>query len=338
MLKHLKRAPSGKGIVQRSSDPSKPNEVKGDAAAQATACADEVDTSTRGRGDRTRSPINERMSPSTSTKVLPPLPSSQGKSADKGNVRSNDQPVTSTQQSKGDPVTRKPKARPYIRTDRPSTSASHVHAHASGLPYVHGHENASENWTPPEDAEGAYIRRTYAHFDARGVRGDGLLEGKEWTRERGSRAAWEASDDGVVRNRRLSMPPTTKPFALKGPSVATDPTAIRIQTREGRLSPVPVSESRRPSDGSGKDMKEVKSSSIPATPVEVLESPTDDRAAVKSRLGQVALAASTSSLGTQSEESVKGVTAQDVALNSDDEIDIERKGMMKKIDRCGADR
>ncbi|PWN37918.1 RabGAP/TBC, partial [Meira miltonrushii] len=55
-----------------------------------------------------------------------------------------------------------------------------------------------------EDADGAYVRRTYAHFDARGVRGDGLLEGKEWTRERGAhangeeRAAHHHNHDGEI--------------------------------------------------------------------------------------------------------------------------------------------
>ncbi|PWN44066.1 RabGAP/TBC [Ceraceosorus guamensis] len=54
--------------------------------------------------------------------------------------------------------------------------------------------SAAESWTQAGDAEGAYIRKTYAHFDSRGVEDDGFVEGQEWTRERGRVSGTEEQD------------------------------------------------------------------------------------------------------------------------------------------------
>lgn len=49
----------------------------------------------------------------------------------------------------------------------------------------------SDQFPEPPDAEGEFIRKTYAHFAAAGVTDDGFTEGKEYTRERRGLSAWE---------------------------------------------------------------------------------------------------------------------------------------------------
>lgn len=85
-----------------------------------------------------------------------------------------------------------------LRLESPSMSQLRSQASASSMNRTSNvSSNASENWTAPEDAEGAYIRRTYAYFDTSGVKGDGLLDGKEWTREKSSKAAWDPSQTSL---------------------------------------------------------------------------------------------------------------------------------------------
>lgn len=80
----------------------------------------------------------------------------------------------------------------------PSTSNLKTQASSSSMNRTSNvSSNASENWTAPEDEDGAYIRKTYAYFDTSGVKGDGLLDGKEWTREKGAKAAWDQSQSSL---------------------------------------------------------------------------------------------------------------------------------------------
>jgi hypothetical protein len=53
------------------------------------------------------------------------------------------------------------------------------------------HDNPSEQWTNPADAEGALVRKTYAYFGQEGIHGDGFVEGKEFTRHRSEVLPWE---------------------------------------------------------------------------------------------------------------------------------------------------
>lgn len=241
---------------------------------------------------------------------------------------------------------------------RPSTSASHVGPKLPNAPFLHPGENASrasENWTAPEDADGAYVRRTYAHFDARGVRGDGLLEGKEWTRERGAHAAWEVNDQNKngkpPRRRRISMPPTTaRSFVVNDISKNG-----KFATRDGRLSPgFATDKDSHPSADSSANHAAISltNDSINTTP-NVSEGGGENRTANqqndKSAHSSVDAArpiinptfdASTSSLGSHSNESVVGPlqNGEERAAHHhghDEEIDVERNELMKKIDRYG---
>lgn len=171
------------------------------------------------------------------------------------------------------------------------------------------HANASEQWKVHEDTEGAYVRRTYAHFDQNGVHGDGLVEGKEWTREKAARPAWASDQDtSDRRRRRVSSPPNVGTSSDKVLSQST-------YVQNGRLSPSPISFQR-----ADKDM------------LEVVSSPTQ-RDAPSSGLVNEAINASTSSLGSQSECSVPNGHATVVPIGQDDELERERKNLMTKVDR-----
>ncbi|CEH16976.1 Rab6 GTPase activator GAPCenA and related TBC domain proteins [Ceraceosorus bombacis] len=84
--------------------------------------------------------------------------------------------------------------RPAFKREKSASAAMIRSRAASPAP------SAAESWTQAGDAEGAYIRKTYAHFDSRGVEDDGFVEGQEWTRERGQGHAWEQPDLGRKRN------------------------------------------------------------------------------------------------------------------------------------------
>lgn len=85
--------------------------------------------------------------------------------------------------------------------------------------------NASDSWISPEESEGDYVRKTYMHFDKMGVKGDGVVEGKEWTRHRAADgpAPWDAeversgASGSLSRSNseragpRLSAPPSREP-------------------------------------------------------------------------------------------------------------------------------
>ncbi|UZJ52712.1 hypothetical protein CBS101457_002032 [Exobasidium rhododendri] len=236
--------------------------------------------------------ISRPASSASATKPLPVLPPSNGHPA---------VPV---------------KASPSIRKIAVSMTAadsslSLSKSHPPSAPYSQAASNSSENWTGPEDADGAYIRRTYAHFDASGIKGDGHVDGKEWTRERGSRSAWDPSDSAVppFRSTRLS----TK------------------SSRREHTAPSPIGENCLLT--ASPRMKDLPSS--PAS-MEMLESPTDDRRVTSPTrsLGEGLYGVSSSSLGAQSVESVKSTAAR-IGPITDSAIDLERQELMKNIDRYG---
>lgn len=311
--------------------------------------------------------IDISHSKSDEIKALPPLP--RPMLAEARSISVDQVPVA----SKGN--IRKPKIMPYNHSTppmntvtnkqansriRPSTSASHVGPKFPNAPFLHPGENvskASENWTAPEDADGAYVRRTYAHFDARGVRGDGLLEGKEWTRERGAHAVWEMNDQHSTgkppRGRRTSMPPPTSRTFV----VADVSRNGKFATRDGRLSPgFATDKDSHPSADSSANhaATSLTTDSINTTPNNS-EIGGENRAA-KQQGEQSAhssvdatrpivnptFGASTSSLGSHSNENESVIgplqNGEERAAhhhNHDEEIDVERNELMKKIDRYG---
>ena len=93
----------------------------------------------------------------------------------------------------------------------------------------------SETWTNPQDADGDFVRRTYAHFALAGVPGDGFSEGKEYTREKSGLPAWEearlaASLPSTPPRTRLStfasLPKAASPASAAGSPLAAVPAAI----------------------------------------------------------------------------------------------------------------
>lgn len=244
--------------------------------------------------------------------------------------------------------------RPEVHSSRPSSAASAAKPlpglpssslrqltlpssasfHSSPLPlppaapYSQPASNASENWTAPEDAEGAYIRKTYAHFDASGIKGDGLVEGKEWTRERGSRAAWDASE---------SAPRDRKPSFRMDHAANGGNKEVPANTLEGVGAKFERNHASSP----------LANADMPLTPasLEVLDSPQDVQRSLSPTGGQASAVmsggegfrASSSSLGSLSVESVHGADNGDgqrvAATDSDTVLEMERREMMKHIDR-----
>ncbi|PWN17944.1 RabGAP/TBC [Microstroma glucosiphilum] len=95
---------------------------------------------------------------------------------------------------------------------------------------------ASESWTSPEESEGDYVRKTYMHFDKIGVKGDGIVEGKEWTRHRAADgpAPWDAEAEGMGASGSLSRSNSER----AGPRLKTPPsretaTSENSQSRTG---------------------------------------------------------------------------------------------------------
>lgn len=76
--------------------------------------------------------------------------------------------------------------------------------------------NSSESWLNPQDSEGQFIRKTYKHFESKGVKDDGFVEGTEFTRIKNNKAAWEIEDeqedgDETLRNDRVEDITLTEP-------------------------------------------------------------------------------------------------------------------------------
>lgn len=89
----------------------------------------------------------------------------------------------------------------------------------------------AELWAPTVDADGAYIRRTYAYFDQQGVAGDGWDEGREWTRERGASSPWqEAPPTSRLKGSRSTL---LKPSS----SLANTHSAVRQSSIESLQIP-----------------------------------------------------------------------------------------------------
>lgn len=281
---------------------------------------------TQGEAEPTEVPLSPPLM--TITDELFTLPSSnslvfKGREDDQNSITSSNKPLPGLPNSRSSPEI-KSKLSADMRQLAMSSHASSSHpsspqAHSQSAFYTKpasSASNASENWTSPEDAEGEYIRKTYAHFDASGIRGDGVIDGKEWTRERGARAAWEASESTTsiesIHQSHLAPPSTNN---------GHDSSRARAAVRSS--SPL-VKRSRHEVE---------QDSALLQAPDMIVPSEymtPNSNLAVNDSFGQ-----STSSLGSHSVESTNDDTkrGQKVATESEEKLEEERRELMKNVDR-----
>ncbi|PWN93484.1 hypothetical protein FA10DRAFT_264128 [Acaromyces ingoldii] len=208
--------------------------------------------------------------------------------------------------------------------------------------------NPSENWTGPEDADGAYVRKTYDWFDRHGVTGDGLVEGREWTRERGNKAVWQqpkkkrpSSSAGAVKRKDNEL------GSRSGHSPFPTGSAMRaVVGPDGKLSPSPHTQ---PLPTVSSNAQSSGRASPSYSHVEVLDSPTSTGHPTSPSRPSIARVPSTSTIATHSEESAySGEEALEGTLrsnlNPEDEVrhqqafeenEKARTEMLRKIDRYG---
>lgn len=291
----------------RKDSETQSNEKQAAIAAVASTAAPPLSPSTMSRGtldttdhllqlneDRLEAPIfatdqsSRRSSATSSRKPLPGLPSPAGSP-----MLSQKTSANLRQQAMASSAGSSLSSQIY---SKPASNAS----------------NASENWTAPEDSEGAYIRKTYAHFDASGIKGDGVVEGKEWTRERSARAAWDASE-GTNDVETLShlAPPSNGHETVRSRTIvrknssplSQSDTPLRSTSQEGPLS-------------SGEGRSECVTPTFAALTV------------------QEPFSQSSSSLGSHSIESAhESQHKEKPRAKGDYELEAERKELMKNVDR-----
>jgi hypothetical protein len=242
----------------------------------------------------------------------------EGRTSRKSGATSLRKPLPGLPTSKSSPILNA-KTSANLRQMAISSSASSSNSNLAPPAQIYSKpasstSDASENWTAPEDAEGAYIRKTYAHFDASGIKGDGLVEGKEWTRERGARAAWDASESSS-RGEPLEhlTPPSDHHDTLRAKGAARHPSPLSGNSKMPRSSSRDMS--RHSKEGLNGDV----------------ESMTPD---LHSLSVQDSFNHSSSSLGTHSVESLhNGMHKKPAREESDYELEAERKELMKNVDR-----